>query len=227
MQDFLVPRKIRFHVLGRNNELTNQFQQQLDICIQSHDYSDYSTDQTWKLLHNSILLSGELTFGCTNAFDNIQSAMTFRIKKLHKKRNKLRKKLQKPNLSFTIKRIYKSQLNSINNKLKNEVKQRDRDNFQSYLDKLSDAPSSVYFELCRLKNKDKKSNNHLKCDLLKTKAYYKEHFHDHPSNLEPIQHCVTREEYDCVNEMFIPYLIMSNMLLIQSMHTRHSKHSSI
>ena len=45
LQDFLVPRKIRFHVLGRNDELTNQFQQQLDICIQSHDYTNYSTDQ--------------------------------------------------------------------------------------------------------------------------------------------------------------------------------------
>ena len=82
------------------------------------------------------------------------------------------------------------------------MKQIDRDNFQSYVDKLSDAPSLVYFELCRLKNKDKKSNNHLKCDLLKTKAYYKEHFHDHPSNWEPIQHCVTKKENDCANEMF-------------------------
>ena len=198
---FLIPRKLRFNTLGTNDFITTRYQQHLDRFIHYHDYTSYSTSEKWQLLHNSILSSGEITVGMIDSFSTPQSLFTTKMHYLQRNRDNVRKKLSK-NQSSTNRRRLKSKVNQINNQIKKEHYQIQRDNFNEYLNKLIESPNNVYYELCRIKNKSKRSSTAVKCDLVDTKDYYTNHFHAHVSDWQPISYCVSKEQHDTATRLF-------------------------
>ena len=123
--------------------------------------------------------------------------------KLEKKRARVRKKLSRINNKTRSRVRLKSNLNRLNNEIRKEHLKIERDNFESYINKIgSSNANSVYYELCRIKNKNKRTNAATKCDLLETKAYYSKHFHEHESEWEPVPFCMTKQQHDFAFELF-------------------------
>ena len=200
---FLIPRKIRFHLLGQNIPITEEFRRLTDKFILNNDYQRLSTSAKWSLLQDAVLYAGEKATGVVDSFQAPESEFTEYMYQLVRIRDQLRKRLSTNNrLSDHRRGELKTRLNLFNNKIKKERFKINKDNFDSYLGKINQSPNNVFYELCKYKNKSKSSTVHSKCDLNKTKQYYTNHFHNHQSEWHPIPYCITKQEHDDVLSLF-------------------------
>ena len=199
---FLIARRIRFDLLHKDLIKTEKYYKKLCKLINNHDYTHFTSANKWKLFQNAIFLAGESCLGTVNVFQTPQSNLTDAMFNLEKGRNKLRKQLSNTRLSITQVCRKRSQLNQINNKIKQENVKIKRQHYEAYLEKINKSPNHVHYELCRLNKKSKRSNVHTKCDLTATTEYYKTHFHDHPSEWTTISTCITKEQYDVAYTIF-------------------------
>ena len=145
---FLVPRKIRFNLLGQNIQINIEFQKSVDNYLSRHHYINLSSSDKWSLLQCAVLYAGEKSAGIFELFRTPESEFTAEMFELVKIRDRIRKTLSTNNrLSPARIRQLKSRL--FNNKIKKERFKINKDNFDSYLDKINKFPYHMFYELCK------------------------------------------------------------------------------
>ena len=131
------------------------------------------TDQKAQVLQHCILSAAENTLGTQMTF-SYDLLDTPEMQRIQIARNRVRKKLK--NLfgqrnPARIKRL-KAMLVRYNTRYKQLNRKQERINFESYLEKINESPTTVYYETCRLKNKAKRRKSFNKCDLEATKELW-------------------------------------------------------
>eukprot|EP00834_Sanchytrium_tribonematis_P006105 NODE_421_length_7712_cov_1.035597.p2 type:complete len:458 gc:universal NODE_421_length_7712_cov_1.035597:3689-2316(-) len=171
-------RSIRWSKLRNDPYALNALRLKLetDFKSKSHAFEAFSINRKWDYILKTCIKHAKIALGTCNILDRNQMKDCDEIIQiLAIRKQKLKRKLRKRNITRNRQIIIKQQINSINKEIKRQRSKEKKEEFEKYLENVNEDQTSAFIELCKLRN-SKRHNKTFDCDLETIIEHQRHHF---------------------------------------------------